>query len=101
MRHRRHAAGIGRLQLVHKAHDAAEFLDHAVDLAGTDLEAGEVGNVFHILTGQFHGSRTIESARRKTTGAEADNTLQLLNPTLVARLASFCFSSLADRGASC
>ena len=101
MGHRRHTACIGRLQLVHKAHDAAKFLDHAIDLAGTDLEAGKVGNVFHILTGQFHGGRTIGSAGREATGAEADDTPQLLNPTLVARLASFCFSSLADRGASC
>ena len=63
--------------------------------------AGEMGDVFHVLTGQFHGSQTIDNARREATGANADNTPQLLNPTLVARLASFCFSPLADRGASC
>lgn len=101
MGHRCHAAGVGRLQLIYKTDDTTEFLDHTVDITGTDLEPGEVGNVFYILTGQFQGSRTIDGAKRKAMGAEANNTLQLLNPTLVARLAALCFSSLADRGASC
>jgi hypothetical protein len=67
MSHGRHAAGIGRLQLIDEAHDAPQLLDHAIDLIGANLEAGQMGNLLHILTSQFHGNRTIDNARREAT----------------------------------